>query len=216
MFRLLSIGLDVFSSLAVLLLVMILMQFLFFKYSDMKRKVMIILFAVYLSAVFSAVGIPSIYSMKFDLSLNVIPFIDVVNSPMEYIKNTVLNIVLFVPFGFLLPTLWKDFVSIKRTAFAGFCFSLFIEIIQITTYRTTDIDDLITNTMGALAGYCIFKALCKKPVFVKVIYNDNSYRKAELFIIFIIVFLIMFIIQPLLSDVLWDYVLSSSLWEALR
>lgn len=216
MFRLLSIGLDVFSSLAVLLLVMILMQFFFFKYSDMKRKVLVILFAIYLSAVFSAVGIPSIYSIKFDLSLNLIPIIDIVNSPMEYIENTVLNIVLFVPFGFLLPTLWKDFVSIKRTTFAGFFFSLFIEIFQIATYRTTDIDDLITNTVGTLVGYCIFKVLCKKPIFVKIISNDDFYRKTELSIIFIIVFLIMSVIQPLLSDVLWNYVLGSPLWKAIR
>lgn len=39
-----------------------------------------------------------------------------------------LNIVLFMPFGFLLPTIWPQFRKMKNTVCAGFFFSLAIEL----------------------------------------------------------------------------------------
>lgn len=40
-----------------------------------------------------------------------------------------------------------------QCAAAGFCVSLFIELCQLPLNRCSDIDDLILNTLGALAGY---------------------------------------------------------------
>ncbi|MCT6915469.1 MULTISPECIES: VanZ family protein [Bacillus] len=77
-----------------------------------------------------------------------------------------LNIVLFMPFGFLLPTIWSQFRKMKHTVCAGFFFSLAIELNQLLNNRITDIDDLFTNTLGAIVGYLIyrvlFKMICKR------------------------------------------------------
>ncbi|MGE6590901.1 VanZ family protein [Bacillus mycoides] len=77
-----------------------------------------------------------------------------------------LNIVLFMPFGFLLPTIWPQFRKMKNTVYAGFFFSLAIELNQLLNNRITDIDDLFTNTLGAIVGYIIyrvlFKMICKR------------------------------------------------------
>ncbi|MGG0257675.1 VanZ family protein [Bacillus mycoides] len=80
-----------------------------------------------------------------------------------------LNIVLFMPFGFLLPTIWPQFRKMKNTVCAGFFFSLAIELNQLLNNRITDIDDLFTNTLGAIVGYVIyrvlfemFKMICKR------------------------------------------------------
>ncbi|HDR7633493.1 MULTISPECIES: VanZ family protein [Bacillus] len=77
-----------------------------------------------------------------------------------------LNIVLFMPFGFLLPTIWPQFRKMKNTVCAGFFFSLAIELNQLLNNRITDIDDLFTNTLGAIVGYIIyrvlFKMICKR------------------------------------------------------
>ena len=70
-----------------------------------------------------------------------------------------LNIVLFMPFGFLLPTIWPQFRKIKNTVCAGFFFSLAIELNQLLNNRITDIDDLFTNTLGAIIGYVLYKVL---------------------------------------------------------
>ncbi|PGU01329.1 MULTISPECIES: VanZ family protein [Bacillus] len=77
-----------------------------------------------------------------------------------------LNIVLFMPFGFLLPTIWPHFRKMKNTVCAGFLFSLAIELSQLLNNRITDIDDLFTNTLGAMVGYVLyrvlFKMICKR------------------------------------------------------
>ncbi|MFK4467512.1 VanZ family protein [Bacillus sp. RC252] len=70
-----------------------------------------------------------------------------------------LNIVLFMPLGFLLPTIWPQFRKMKNTVCAGFFFSLAIELNQLLNNRITDIDDLFTNTLGAMVGYVLYKVL---------------------------------------------------------
>ncbi|ANC18104.1 VanZ family protein [Bacillus cereus] len=70
-----------------------------------------------------------------------------------------LNIVLFMPVGFLLPTIWPQFRKMKNTVCAGFFFSLAIELNQLLNNRITDVDDLFTNTLGAIIGYVLYKVL---------------------------------------------------------
>ncbi|MED0901835.1 VanZ family protein [Bacillus cereus] len=72
-----------------------------------------------------------------------------------------LNILLFMPLGFLLPTIWPHFRKMKNTVCAGFFFSLAIELNQLLNNRITDIDDLFTNTLGAIVGYVLYRALFK-------------------------------------------------------
>ncbi|PFV72341.1 hypothetical protein COL05_26520 [Bacillus sp. AFS059628] len=72
-----------------------------------------------------------------------------------------LNIVLFMPFGFLLPAIWPQFRKMKNTVCAGFFFSLAIELNQLLNNRITDIDDVFTNTLGAIIGYVLYTVLFK-------------------------------------------------------
>lgn len=90
----------------------------------------------------------------FNPNINLIPFSD------GFSLCFILNIVLFLPLGFLCPLISRYYQSVKHTFFIGCGLSLFIEIIQLfTQYRATDIDDLISNTVGALLGYCCFRIL---------------------------------------------------------
>ena len=41
----------------------------------------------------------------------------------------------------------------------GIPFSLAIELNQLLNNRITDIDDLFTNTLGAIVGYVLYKVL---------------------------------------------------------
>ncbi|WP_346026670.1 VanZ family protein [Beduinella massiliensis] len=71
------------------------------------------------------------------------------------------NLIMFVPLGAYLKYYFR--CSLKKTALLGFCFSLFIEITQLTgdfflyprPYRLFDVDDLMINTLGACAGYLL-------------------------------------------------------------
>lgn len=75
--------------------------------------------------------------------------------------DTVLNVVLFVPLGLFLPILYKRFEKIWKVALAGFLISLSVEIVQMFGCGSTDINDLMTNTIGACLGYFVFLLLNK-------------------------------------------------------
>ena len=65
------------------------------------------------------------------------------------------NIIMFMPLGFFPALLWRRWRWWK-SLLAGFCTSASIEFIQFFIGRSTDIDDVILNTTGALAGFWIF------------------------------------------------------------
>lgn len=204
MFRIFAIGIDVLSAAIILIPAFILLSITLFHEKSRSRQLLYALFASYLSAIFSATGIPSIASLTVDPSFNLIPVIDIVNSPLNYLKNTLLNILLFVPLGFLLPLLWKEFQSLKCTVMSGFCLSMGIEILQIFTFRLTDIDDLITNTLGTLFGFFIAGFLLRIP---NMNFTQKDKRgKSELMLIIVVVFLVCFTIQPFISGYLWEHV----------
>lgn len=83
--------------------------------------------------------------------INVLPF-----SSGFGIQN-ILNIIMFMPFGFLVPLIWKPSRKLSGTVLLGFEFSLLIEFLQLFNRRATDIDDLLMNTLGALLGFLLWK-----------------------------------------------------------
>lgn len=117
-------------------------------------RIYIYMFYGYL-AVQEAAGIGTIWDLitygKLDNSINLIPF------SSEGAMTYNLNIIMFMPFGFLLPLIWKNFRNAKKVVLMGFLMSLAIEICQLFNLRATDIDDLMMNTLGALVGYCCWK-----------------------------------------------------------
>ncbi len=83
-----------------------------------------------------------------------------VNGYINYfLINFLGNIILFIPFGLIIPLLWRP--STVKTILIGLCSSLFIEICQLFLTRGTDVDDLILNTTGVLLGILVFKFLQK-------------------------------------------------------
>ena len=81
------------------------------------------------------------------------------------------NILLFIPYGFLLPMAWKKGRGWWKTILIGFGTSLAIEVLQLVSGRGVfQTDDIITNTMGAFVGYFVFVVL---NAFVSVFKKDN-------------------------------------------
>jgi glycopeptide antibiotics resistance protein len=81
----------------------------------------------------------------------------------------VLNIIMFVPFGLLLPALWPRLDSVRRLAAYAAAASSTIELTQLIlgltvgSRRTVDINDLIANTAGALAGLLVLRVAIPDP-----------------------------------------------------
>lgn len=164
---------------------------------DAKKCVCYMLFTLYLAAVCVVVGFPSVTSLSFDPTFEVIPFI----SMIEDAKNCVLNVILFVPLGVLLPLLWNRFNSLARTALFGIGVSLTVELVQLFTFRTTDIDDLITNTAGAIIGFFIYKLVLGKKNII-----EPSGNTRDVYILCGIVLAVMFLLQPIPASLLWEII----------
>lgn len=65
------------------------------------------------------------------------------------------NIIMFLPIGFFAGLLSDKPRWWKGTVYA-FVLSFFIETVQLFVARGTDVDDLILNTLGGLAGHALF------------------------------------------------------------
>ena len=114
------------------------------------RYVLSGLFVLYLCEMFDVVGIPAAQYIRWEPNISLIPFSD----ETHWLGvQRVLNAVMFAPFGFLLPVLWRGCRKWSVTTLAGFLLSLTIEILQMFCFRATDVDDLLMNTLGALLGY---------------------------------------------------------------
>ena len=128
------------------------------------------IFYFYIVAVFTVTVMPVIENIKFIGSfpyrfMRLIPFDDYNCGRAAAVKQIVLNTVMFVPFGFILPLIRKQNL-ITVTIFSAL-FSVFIEVFQpfISAVRYSDITDVITNTLGGIIGYLVyllFKKLSKR------------------------------------------------------
>lgn len=122
------------------------------------RYVLPILFGFYVTAVFHITGAGTLYEglrlppEAYFTRINPFPFCNDID-PVGY----ALNVVMFLPFGFLVPLMCPENRKFWRVTLGGFGFSLLIELSQILSLRGTDIDDLIMNTLGAIIGFLLFR-----------------------------------------------------------
>ena len=189
-----SLGLDLFCAGLILIPVYLILNRVHFH--DLTKSALYCIFSLYLVAVYHLVGLPCITYINPRLNLTLIPFLDMFAAP----KATLLNVALFLPLGILLPLLWNRFRTMKDTALFGLGLSLTIELLQILVGRATDINDLITNTLGAFLGVVLWKLMPSIPLG-----GYGNYR--EVYGVCGVVFAVMFFIDPFVFTFFWNLIL---------
>ncbi len=77
--------------------------------------------------------------------------------------ENLLNVVLFIPVGFLLYQSFKK-IQLWAIVFAGFIFSVSIELMQLGFRKGfCEVDDVVHNTFGCIVGLCLSWLLKKRP-----------------------------------------------------
>lgn len=78
-----------------------------------------------------------------------------------FIKNLMANVIMFIPYGFLVPFFaQKDRKVLIKVVLTGCTLSIFIEVFQyVTALGQCDVDDVILNTLGVLLGGCIYQLI---------------------------------------------------------
>lgn len=96
--------------------------------------------------------------------INIIPFKETLNILRDgihnnrIIKGIILNVIYFIPLGFLLPLLFKKINSFLKIILISTITSSLIEIIQLfTIFSVSNIDDVIFNIIGSAIGLICFK-----------------------------------------------------------
>ena len=126
------------------------------KKTNMVHIVWVGIFLVYVYLVLETTGIGTIWEagqyagMEFQKEINLVPFHNGIHLSM------ILNIVMFMPLGFLLPLIWKNYQSLFRTALTGLGFSFGIEFCQLFNRRVSDVEDLLMNMLGTMLGWGIW------------------------------------------------------------
>lgn len=154
----------------------------------------VFLFGYYLFGLLTVTGIGYTSTITFRPNISWTPFIGMMTGPID----TILNVILFVPLGFFLPLLYKKYNHMKTVALTGFLFSLSVEIVQMFDWGSSDINDLITNTVGACFGYWAYCLLSKIiPTNLKEqLHSKHVNGMLEVFLFAIYTFAIMVTLQP--------------------
>lgn len=152
------------------------------------RFAMILVLSVYVAGVFFFTGAGTIYDIRqygldaMALHANLSPFSDKSIDIVAYL----LNVVLFLPFGFLLPLIWPEKDKFWKVLLAGAAFSMLIELSQLLNIRNSDIDDLLLNTLGTVVGFVLYRryaALTKREK------RMGTGFRAEALLYFLVMFL---------------------------
>lgn len=163
-----------------------------------KKAAWYFLLALYLCAVYVVVGLPDIRYVRLDFNINLKPFAYMFSA----YQTTLLNVLLFVPLGFFLCVLWTRFRNVLWTVLFGFSMSLIIELLQLFTYRATDVNDLMTNTVGTLLGWSIGRIALRLIPGLKPEGDTQN-----VFAICAITFGVMFFLHPFLADAMVHFLL---------
>ena len=107
----------------------------------------------------------STYRMMFQRTVNNIKVANYVKAWQEFIwigyvswSCVILNILLFVPLGYLLPLTKNMLDKWYIVLMVGIGLSAVIEVTQLLTYRGWfDVDDILHNGLGALIGWLCYK-----------------------------------------------------------
>lgn len=150
------------------------------------REVLLALFVLYLVGLASQTIIPEwdigvdertgrfyfdVYLYNNLTTVNLVPF----RTMFAYIRvneyasgwdsvslvNLLGNVFVFSPIGIFVPWLWKRLRSFSKIALIGLGVTCFIETFQYFIGRSSDIDDIILNTVGVLIGYIAYVGLRK-------------------------------------------------------
>lgn len=139
--------------------------------SNIYHEIGLIIYIIFIAGLFSLTILANIdtFEWKIQSEINLIPckiFYDAfklwnLGNTRYFVISLLGNIIMFMPFGFFTPLLWNK-KNVKDSLMAGFFASLTVEICQLPQAgRTSDVDDLLLNTLGAFLGYLLYKLMLK-------------------------------------------------------
>ena len=124
--------------------IVVVVRFTFFPFSKVDGKIQPLIFDV---------------ATMWPFRINWIPFVNLFDysDTRDILINVIGNTTMFIPLGIIWPIVFKELNTHKKAIAAGVGCSLLIELLQLPFFvRVSDVDDLILNSLGYIAGYGIY------------------------------------------------------------
>lgn len=99
----------------------------------------------------------NLHPEQYILNLKPFAWLDTIENSKQFIEEKVPNIMMFIPLGIFIPIVFKNKRKLYKTTLIVFMFTFSVEFVQYFIGRSADIDDIITNLLGGIIGYGIFK-----------------------------------------------------------
>jgi glycopeptide antibiotics resistance protein len=129
--------------------------------SSRRHPVVVPLALLYALAVIAVTVVPVRVHHRWAPWWSVIEWVPFQVPPLSFL----LNIVMFLPFGVLVPLLWPRTGSMRRLAAWALGASVAIELTQLLLWitlgarRTVDVNDLIANVAGGVLGFVVLRTV---------------------------------------------------------
>ncbi len=116
------------------------------------------------------------------------------SSNIRFWHYIILNVLMTIPLGLLLPLLHNKFHSVRWTMLAGVSFVFTIEILQFTTNSGVfDVDDIFNNCVGVLIGHGITMSILTM-IDSKYHFTCKSFMYIIPLLIAIVIFTVVFLL----------------------
>ena len=130
--------------LLVYICIIVVVRFTFFPFGKADGKIQPLLFDAAQMLPFRINPIPLVYMLDYEVF-------------RKAVLNFVGNFTMFIPLGIIWPICFRQLNTHGKAIAAGVGTSLLIEILQLPFFdRVSDIDDLLLNSLGYLAGYGLY------------------------------------------------------------
>lgn len=96
---------------------------------------------------------------EYVLNLNPFNWLENVDSMQHFIVEKIPNILLFILLGLFIPIVFNKQRKLHKTTVVCFIMTFGVEFIQYFIGRSSDIVDILTNLLGGILGYGIYKIL---------------------------------------------------------
>ncbi|MDD3453446.1 MAG: VanZ family protein [Bacilli bacterium] len=165
------------------------------------------IFVIYFTLMPLFLPIPFINTNYTYWNLNLIPFYDIKLHHDNAIRELILNIIMLIPFGILVPIIYKKkFFKIVTYSFLISFIIEFLQLISVRKINSCDVTDLISNTLGGIIGYFIY-LLFKKYILILFnkfnIQNKDNYNKIN---IIKIIILLLILLQLIIRSIIYLYI----------
>lgn len=145
-----------------------------------------LLFIIYILLLFELVSNTDVQGV----SNNFVPFREILRyefGSKYFIWNVVGNMVIFIPFGFIVSRI-LDSKKLIKPLFLTFVASLTIELVQMYIGRSFDVDDILLNCVGGVIGFLLYIALSAvRKHLPRVLQRDGVYNLLTIIIIIAII-----------------------------